>query len=133
MIQIPDNIKLIIKTKFDDAVKWGRAFDFADLTYFPFIGWIYPFVSRSGEAFAYSHAKQAFALAVIFTATGLFFTSLEFLTPYALRGVKFGFIVLIYLSHLIYFVMCARGTYFMRKKAEAKIPAAQKYIDSLNL
>ncbi len=97
------------------------------LTYFPFIGWLYPFTAMHKDSFVMHHAKQAFVMALFFTAVPVLLTFSSVFIPISLRGLKLAFVVVIYLSHLCYFTLCARGFMKMREKAKYDFPVIGKY------
>jgi hypothetical protein len=86
------------------------------LTYFPFIGWIYPFLFRKEDSFAMHHGKQAFVMALLFTALPIVLTFSIVFIPISFRVLKLIVVVLVYLSHLAYFALCAYG--FMKVKTD---------------
>ena len=101
-------------------------------TYFPFVGWTYPFIFRKDDKFAMHHGKQAFVLALAFTALPLLLTFSIVFIPISFRVLKLIVVILIYLSHLSYFALCAIG--FMKVKAEERydFPVVSEYAKKIN-
>ena len=97
------------------------------VTYFPFIGWLYPFIAKHRDHFAMHHAKQAFVMALFFTAVPVLLTFSSVFIPISLRVLKLIFVILIYVSHLCYFTLCARGFMKMREKATYDFPVIGKF------
>ena len=58
------------------------------LTYFPFVGWLYPFIAMKNDAFAMHHGKQAFIMAVVFTAAPIILTFSTVFIPISYRGAE---------------------------------------------
>lgn len=103
------------------------------LTYFPFIGWLYPFIAKHRDSFVMHHAKQAFVMALIFTAVPLLLTFSSVFIPISLRGLKLAFVVVIYLSHLCYFALCALGFMKMLGKEKYDFPVIYSYAKKINV
>jgi hypothetical protein len=97
------------------------------LTYFPFIGWLYPFIKNHKDRFAMHHAKQAFVMALFFTAVPVLLTFSSVFIPISLRVLKLIFVILIYCSHLGYFALCALGFMKMKEKATYDFPVIAKF------
>jgi hypothetical protein len=97
------------------------------VTYFPFLGWLYPFIVKYRDQFAMHHAKQAFVMALFFTAVPVLLTFSSVFIPISLRAIKLSFVILIFLSHLSYFALCARGIIKMKEKASYDFPVIGKY------
>ena len=97
------------------------------LTYFPFIGWLYPFIAKHEDRFTMHHAKQALVLAIFFTAVPLLLTFSSVFIPISLRVLKLIFVIFIYCSHLFYFALCALGFMKMREKATYDFPVIGKF------
>jgi hypothetical protein len=97
------------------------------LTYFPFLGWLYPFIELHKDSFAMHHAKQAFVMALFFTSVPVLLTFSSVFIPISLRGLKLTFVIVIYLSHLSYFALCALGFIKMKEKVRYDFPVIAKY------
>ena len=102
-------------------------------TYFPFIGWTYPFLFRKEDSFAMHHGKQAFVMALVFTALPIVLTFSTVFIPISFRVLKLIVVALVYLSHLAYFALCAYG--FMKVKAAAlsDFPVINQYAKKINV
>ncbi|MBP7735057.1 MAG: DUF4870 domain-containing protein [Spirochaetes bacterium] len=102
-------------------------------TYFPFIGWTYPFIFRKEDSFAMHHGKQAFVMALAFTALPIVLTFSTVFIPISFRVLKLIVVVLVYLSHLAYFALCAYG--FMKVKATElyDFPVLIKYAKKIDV
>jgi uncharacterized membrane protein len=97
------------------------------LTYFPFIGWLYPFILKAKDSFAMHHAKQAFVMALFFTALPMVITFSSVFIPISLRWLKLVFAILIWISNLGYFALCARGFMKMKEKSKYEFPIIGTY------
>jgi uncharacterized membrane protein len=97
------------------------------LTYFPFIGWLYPFIVMHTDSFVMHHAKQAFVIALFFTAVPVLLTFSSVFITISLRGLKLAFVIMIYFSHLCYFALCALGFMKMKEKTKYEFPVIGKY------
>ncbi len=106
---------------------------FVWFTYFPFIGWVYPFMFRKNDEFAMHHAKQAFVLAVLFTLLPIVITFTMFIIPVGSRAARFAFVIAVYLSHLFYFFLCAHGLLKMKAKSMYEFPVVTRYAKKLNV
>jgi hypothetical protein len=106
---------------------------FAWFTYFPFLGWLYPFIFKKNDAFAMHHGKQAFIMAVIFSAIPIVLTFSTVFIPISYRVVKLVFVVLVYLSHLAYFGLCAWGFLKVKEKSRYDFPIITPYAKKLNI
>ncbi len=102
-------------------------------TYFPFVGWAYPFLFRKDDSFAMHHGKQAFIMALFFIALPILLTFLTVFVPISFRVLKLIVVVLVYLSHLTYFTLCAIG--FMKVKAAVMydFPIIIQYAKKINV
>jgi hypothetical protein len=103
------------------------------LTYFPFVGWFYPFAFKKDDPFAMHHGKQAFVLAFFFTAFPVALTFMSVFIPISLRSVRLAVVILIYLSHLTYFALCAQGFMKLREGVTHDAPLFGKYAKKLNV
>lgn len=103
------------------------------LTYFPFVGWLYPFVLKKDDSFAMHHAKQAFVMAVFFSAVPVFLTFVSVFIPTSLRGVRLAVAIIIYASHISYFALCAFGLIKMKEGKIHDVPLFGKYAKMLNV
>ncbi|OHD67790.1 MAG: hypothetical protein A2W19_13270 [Spirochaetes bacterium RBG_16_49_21] len=103
------------------------------LTWFPFIGWMYPFIFKKGDNFAMHHAKQAFILALFFTAAPIVITFLSAFVPITLRAIKLAFVISVYLSHCAYFCVCAGGFLKIKDKSMYEFPVVMKFADKLDV
>lgn len=101
-------------------------------TYFPFIGWTYPFIFRKEDSFAMHHGKQAFVMALAFTALPIVLTFSTVFIPISFRVLKLVVVVLVYLSHLAYFALCAYG--FLKVKAAERydFPVIIRYAQKID-
>ena len=106
---------------------------FVWFTYFPFIGWIYPFIFKKNDKLAMHHAKQAFIMAAIFTVVPILLTFSMVIVPISSHVVRFIFVIIIYLSHLSYFALCTHGFLKMKDNNMYKFPIVMKYANKLNI
>ncbi|HOT46155.1 MAG TPA: hypothetical protein PLM53_15690 [Spirochaetota bacterium] len=102
-------------------------------TYFPFIGWIYPFAFRRGDAFAMHHGKQAFIMALFFTALPILLTFSTVFVPISFRVLKLIIVILIYLSHGAYFALCALGFMKVMGLEKYDFPFIIQYAKKINV
>jgi len=102
-------------------------------TYFPFFGWIYPFIARKNDAFAMNHGRQAFVLAVVFTVFPILVTFSTVFIPISYRGIKLAVAIMVYLSHLAYFALCAWGFIKMKENVPYEFPLIAGYAKRLNV
>jgi hypothetical protein len=107
--------------------------DLVWFTYFPFIGWAYPFIFKKDDTFAMHHGKQAFVMAIVFTAMPILLTFLMLFIPISYRAVKLAFVIMVYLSHLFYFALCAWGFLKIKEKARYEFPAIIQYAKKINV
>ena len=66
-------------------------------------------------------------MALFFTAVPVLLTFSSVFIPISLRGLKLAFVLVIYLSHLCYFTLCARGFMKMKENAAYDFPFISKY------
>ncbi len=133
-------IEIFVKTVIPAAmrgIRWCRdratMMDLLWLTYFPFVGWLYPFIARKNDAFAMHHGKQALIMAIVFTAAPIALTFSTVFIPISYRGVKLTAVILVYLSHLAYFALCAWGFIKMKEKAVYDFPVISGYAKRLDV
>jgi hypothetical protein len=102
-------------------------------TYFPFIGWLYPFIFKNGDKFAMHHGKQAFIMALFFSALPSLLTFSTVFVPISFRVLKLIIVILVYLSHGAYFGLCAFG--FLKLKAAERydFPVIMQYAKKINV
>ena len=110
---------------FDIMFKW--------LTYLPFIGWMYPFVFKKNDAFLMHHAKQALLMGMVFTGIPIVLTFSSVFIPISQRWVKLLFVILIYVSHLTYFALCAWGVLKIRENSLYAFPLIKKFANKINV
>jgi len=103
------------------------------ITYFPFVGWLYPFILKKDDSFAMHHGKQAFVMAVFFTVLPVLFTFVSVFIPTSLRGVRLTTAILIYVSHISYFTLCAFELIKMKEGKIHDAPLFGKYAKMLNV
>ena len=103
------------------------------VTYFPFLGWLYPFIFKKDDAFAMHHAKQAFIMALFFTALPLLLTFSTVFVPISFRVLKLVIVILVYLSHGAYFALCAFGFLKIRAAEKYDFPVVMEYANRLNV
>ena len=103
------------------------------VTYFPFIGWFYPFIYKKDDAFAMHHAKQAFIMAVFFTAVPVAITFLTVFVPISWRAVKLVSATLVYLSHVSYFFLSVLGYMKIRDAVRYEFPIVSRYAQKLEI
>ncbi|OHD64988.1 MAG: hypothetical protein A2176_04350 [Spirochaetes bacterium RBG_13_51_14] len=103
------------------------------LTYFPFIGWLYPFIFKKDDAFAMHHGKQAFIMALLFTAIPIAITFSAAFIPITWRVIKLIFAILIYLSHLAYFALCAWGLLKVWDRSAYEFPVIMRFAKKLDV
>jgi uncharacterized membrane protein len=102
-------------------------------TYFPFIGWLYPFIFKKRDRFAMHHGRQAFILAVIFTAVPIILTFSSVFVPRSNRVAQLVFVILVYLSHLVYFSLCAWGFIKVKENKTYNFPVINQYAKKLDV
>jgi|SRR3990172_8861568 hypothetical protein len=102
-------------------------------TYFPFIGWMYPFIFKKGDKFAMHHGKQAFIMALIFTAAPIILTFSAIFVPRSYRVMQLVLVILVYLSHLAYFSLCAWGFIKVKEKKMYNFPIIIRYAKKLDV
>jgi len=102
-------------------------------TYFPFIGWIYPFAFRKDDAFAMHHGKQAFIMALFFTALPILLTFSTVFVPISFRVLKLIIVILIYLSHGAYFALCVLGFMKVKDSEQYDFPIVIQYAKKINV
>jgi len=102
-------------------------------TWFPFVGWLYPFIFKKDDEFAMHHAKQAFVAAVFFIALPIVITFSSVFAPVTLRVLKLAFVLLVYLSHLCYFCVCAWGILKIKENVKYDFPVFAKLAGKLNV
>ncbi len=123
-----DKISITIKRlniDFDVPLAW--------FTYFPFIGWIYPFLFRKDDGFAMHHGKQAFIMALFFTALPLLLTFSTVFVPISFRVLKLVIVIMVYLSHVAYFALCAFGFMKVKDAALYDFPVIIQYAKKINV
>ena len=101
------------------------------LTYFPFVGWLYPFVAMKDDAFAMAHGKRAFVMAVCFTALPVTLTFMSVFLPISYRVAALVFALLVYLSHALYFGLCAWGFMRLRRGEEWNFTPVSRFADKV--
>ncbi|MBN2079794.1 MAG: hypothetical protein JW838_12575 [Spirochaetes bacterium] len=101
------------------------------LTYFPFIGWLYPFVAMKDDAFAMNHGKRAFVMAVFFTALPVTLTFASAFVPISYRIASLVFAILVYLSHALYFGLCVWGFTHLKRGSEWDFPPVNRFADKV--
>jgi len=84
----------------------------AAAAYVPFIGWMLPLYLKPKSDFCQDHGKTGLLLSLFFLAlvASLFFINL-LIVPRDWRELRFGLVVLIYLSYGLYFPLCGYGIY----------------------
>jgi uncharacterized membrane protein len=92
------------------------------ITWFPFIGWYIVLMARRDGDDRSGQVKQAFIAAVLFTAIPVTLYFILQLVSYDWREIRFALVLLIYCSHLLYFVLCGVGTMMMRRGSEFQAP-----------
>jgi uncharacterized membrane protein len=102
-------------------------------TYFPFIGWMYPFISKKKDRFAMHHGRQAFILAIIFTAVPIILTFSSVFIPRSYRLAQLVLVALVYLSHLVYFSLCAWGFIKVKDNKMYDFPVIKQYAKKLDV
>jgi hypothetical protein len=102
-------------------------------TYFPFVGWLYPFIAMKNDRFAMHHGKQAFIMAMFFTAAPIFITFSTVFIPISYRAVKLAVVIMVYLSHLAYFALCAWGFLKMKENVTYDFPVISGYAKKLDI
>ena len=104
---------------------------FANLTYIPFVGWMFPMAVKDTSEFVMSHARQGFIMAVFFTASvaGLYFLSM--LIPSSLKVVRLVLVIMIYILYAGYFGLCAAGTYLVIKRKNYDFPVFKDFTGKL--
>lgn len=102
-------------------------------TYFPFIGWMYPFLFRKSDRFAMHHGKQALVLAVLFTGVPMVLTFSAVFIPISYRAVRLGFAIAVYFSHLAYFALCAWGFLKVRENDRYEFPVIARYASKIEV
>ena len=102
-------------------------------TYFPFIGWMYPFIFKKDDKFAMHHGKQAFIMALIFTAVPIFLIFSSIFVPRSYRVIQLVFVMLVYLSHLAYFSLCAWGFIKVKENKLYDFPIIIQYAKKLDV
>ncbi len=102
-------------------------------TYFPFIGWMYPFMFRKGDGFAMHHGKQAFIMALIFTALPMLLTFSTVFVPISFRVLKLIVVILVYLSHVTYFALCAYGFLNVKANEKYEFPYVMEYAKKIDV
>ena len=102
-------------------------------TYFPFIGWLYPFIFKKNNRFAMHHGRQALIMAIIFTAVPIMLTFSSVFIPRSYRVVQLVFVLLVYLSHLVYFALCAWGFIKVKENKMYDFPVIMRYAKKLDV
>ncbi len=123
-----ESIKVTIKrfnVDFDVPLIW--------FTYFPFIGWTYPFIFRKEDGFAMHHGKQAFIMALAFTALPIVLTFSTVFIPISFRVLKLIVVALVYLSHLTYFALCAYGFLKVKGAELYDFPVITQYAKKIDV
>ncbi len=102
-------------------------------TYFPFIGWLYPFVSMKDDGFAMEHGKRALVMALFFTAFPLLLTFASAFVPILNRVAALIIAIMVYLSHIVYFGLCIRGFLLLRRKARWEVPLIDRFAEKIHV
>jgi hypothetical protein len=94
---------------------------------------MYPFIFKKDDTFAMHHGKQAFIMALVFTAVPILLTFSAVFIPISYRVVKLVFAILVYFSHLAYFALCAWGFLKMKENVMYDFPVIMQYAKKLDV
>ena len=79
------------------------------------------------------HGKQAFIMALVFSAVPILLTFSAVFIPISYRAVKLVFAILVYLTHLAYFALCAWGFLKMKENVMYDFPVIIQYAKKLDV
>ena len=128
-----DKGKHYLRKGVDISAEKIKTFDRHLLTYFPFIGWMYPLWKYPEEEFIMSHVRQAVVMAGFFAAVETFLYVSTFMVPSGWRVARLVTILAIYLLDIFYFTWAVKGTMMIRKGEKLEIPFFARYAERLEI
>ncbi|MBN2161050.1 MAG: hypothetical protein JW807_16805 [Spirochaetes bacterium] len=102
-------------------------------TYFPFVGWMYPFLFKKDDTFAMHHGKQSLVLSILFTAIPVVLTFSAVFIPISLRAIRLAFAIAVYCSHLAYFSVCGWGFFKIMENVRYDFPVIARYAKKIEV
>ena len=103
------------------------------ITYFPFIGWLFPFIFEHKDEDSLFHTKQGMVMSIVFGGLLIFIFFLSFLLPETLRITRFSLVISIYVIYALYFTLCFMGTSDILKNRKKVFPLLGRFIDMINV
>jgi hypothetical protein len=94
---------------------------------------MYPFIFKKNNTFAMHHGRQALIMAIIFTAVPIILTFSSIFIARSHRVVQLVFVLLVYLSHLAYFSLCAWGFIKVKENKMYDFPVINRYAKKLDV
>ena len=104
---------------------------FKNISYLPYIGWLFPMAFNYDDAEAMAHSKQGFVLAIFFTALPLTLFIINTMLPIDWRTARFSIVILIYLLHITYFSLCSVASYKISQGQKWEIGFLKQFTDKI--
>ncbi|HOO70276.1 MAG TPA: hypothetical protein PK926_00840 [Spirochaetota bacterium] len=104
---------------------------FINVSYVPFVGWLFPMAVKENSSFALDHAKQGFILALFFTGVLITLFLINLSIPSMYHIFRLGLAVVIYGVYGFYFFLCGLGTYYAHKGKFHAFPVVKDFTEKL--
>jgi hypothetical protein len=95
---------------------------FAATSFVPFFGWLIPLYLKKEDEFSQYQSKMGFHLALYFAIFPWLLLMLNMFSPKEFRIFRLILVIMIYLSHLAYFCVCAYGIRLSLNEKRFEIP-----------
>jgi hypothetical protein len=101
---------------------------FAAISFVPFLGWLIPLYLKKEDEFSQYQSKMGFHIALYFTIFPWLLLMITMFSPKEFRIFRLILVIMIYLSHLAYFSVCAYGIRLSINGKKFEIPDNISYI-----
>ncbi len=105
----------------------------ASLSYFPFVGWIYPLVVCRDDYFCKRHAKQGFVFSLIFVTAVVLLDLVNIFSPVECRSFRLGIVLIIYLIIVGYFLNSIIAIRSVLRGNNPDFKIIKRLVDLINL
>jgi hypothetical protein len=112
------------KTIFSDENKYY----FAAISFVPFLGWLIPLYLKKDDEFSQHQSKMSFHIALFFTIFPSLLLMINMFLSKEFRILRLILVLMIYLSHLAYFCICAYGIRLSINEKKFDIPDSFSFI-----